>query len=132
VTPKVSDYIGRRRDSSWERDLAKRLRQEPESDRLEFVIGMLAANEVVGLELARRCLSERSSFKKILELGLMRANCNTMREWINAVIESLGERRLRRLLEIHRPKYPLPVSNACYWLPGRNTDTQDNTTEKPQ
>jgi hypothetical protein len=131
VIPKVSDYANRRRDSAWERDLAKRLRQEPESDRLEFVIGMLAANEVVGLELARRCLSERSSFKKILELGLMRANCNTMREWINAVIESLGERRLRRLLEIHRHKHPLAVSNACYWIPSANPNQRANHGVKP-
>lgn len=114
----AADYAGRRRESTWERKLAQDVRLLSEPDRLHFVAAMLDVNEVVALDIARRCLKSRISFEAILELGLKRADANSVQYWLNAVLDALGERRLYRLLDSHRRMYPLAVERACYWLPG--------------
>lgn len=118
MIPKVSDYANRRRDSVWERELAKRLRQEPESGRLEFILELLRSDETVALELARRCLTERASFERILLIGLQQGTASSIQYYLKSVVDALGMRRLMDRLDRHRAEYPLAVDRACYWIQG--------------
>lgn len=118
MIPRASDYIGRRRDSVWERDLAKQLRKVNESDRLEFIIGLIMVNEVVGLEMARRCLADPKSFEKIMLVGLNRADASSMEWWLKAVTNGLGRRRLVAILNRECDRYPLRVQFASYFIGG--------------
>jgi hypothetical protein len=126
MTPKVSDYANRRRDSVWERDLARKLRQETESDRLEFILELLKSNEVVALDIAKRVLRERMSFERILVIGLKKGNPSSIQHYLRAVVDALGIMRLMDRLDQYRELYPLAVDRSLYWLPGLHAQPQDN------
>ena len=50
------DYIGRRRDSVWEKELARELRLRSEQERFTFLSDLLVAQPVVAA-IWRRCLT---------------------------------------------------------------------------
>jgi hypothetical protein len=70
MTLSAEEFKDRSRHPHWERELAQKLRQIPEQERLKFLLEFLSVNQVVVLDLARRCLSERKSFETLLENGL--------------------------------------------------------------
>src|SRR5262249_37242953 len=74
MLPLASEYAWRSRDAKWERELALKLRATCEDDRLTFIQEFTTANTIVGLELAKRCLTEKRSFEAILDQGLHEAN----------------------------------------------------------
>ncbi|CAN5915643.1 hypothetical protein BH23PLA1_BH23PLA1_29390 [soil metagenome] len=114
----VEDYKNLRRDSRWERDLARKLRQLPEKDRLEFLLEFLSVNQLVGLKLARNCLSDRKSFETLLERGLREADASTIRYWLDSVVPRMGfPRVVRRLRNYSQDQaYRAGVKKARYWL----------------
>lgn len=119
TSPNAADYINLRRDSSWERDLAKTLRGIPEEQRFRFISEMLdGGNSAVALELARRCLKERASFVELLKRGVKTSDASTMRLWIGAVVHPLGLSRVQRILDGLQGDHPRGVEAARYWIRG--------------
>jgi hypothetical protein len=112
----ASDYRDRRRDPSWERELAQRLRQEPESSRLAFIEDLVTINLVVALDLAYRCLASNSSFERLLIRALTEADASSIRFWLECVVPRLGFRKSVKMLRREQDSHPGGVEKAVYWL----------------
>jgi hypothetical protein len=117
MTLSVTEFAGRARDSRWERDLARELRRHPEPERFRFIEEFLDHNIVVALELARRCLTQRTHFELLLKRGVFQADARSIRYWLEAIVPHLGFRRvvafLREQVSVDRGA----VERAIYWLP---------------
>lgn len=124
MKPSVEDYRMRRRDSRWERELARKLKQLPEQERLEFLSEFLSVNQLVALKLAEKCLSDRQSFETLLERGLREADSSTIRYWLESLVPRIGFSRVVRQLRNYSqdPTYQAGVKKARYWLTSFSKD----------
>ena len=122
MTLDAKSYAGRRRDAKWEQELAQELRLLDEGERLKFLTDLLSVNQLVALNLARKCLSEKKSFESVLELGLQKADPSAMQDWLKCVLPRLGARRVVQYLHQRLGEYPKAVAHARYWLPGLLTE----------
>lgn len=113
----VDDYVNLSRGSISERELLKELRKLPEPERFAFVSELLPHNEILGLDLATRCLSKREYFEAVLDWGMDRGDASSIRYWLSCVIPKLGARRMLRILKEEVSKRPRKVSLTLYWLP---------------
>ncbi len=111
------DYAGRARGSVWELDLAQELRRQPEAARLDFLDDLITSNPIVGLDLARRCLSESRSFEVLLDRALRESNASSIRYWLECIVPRLGFRRVVGQLRGHIVEGREAVRFAKYWLP---------------
>ncbi|WP_422928584.1 hypothetical protein [Singulisphaera sp. PoT] len=117
----AKDYIGRVRDSVWERDLASHLRQATEQERLAFVSELAKSSPGVALVLARRTLAENRSYEVLLDQGLAHADASGIRPWLECVVPRLGFRKVLRRLGEAVDSNPDGVAKALYWLPSLAT-----------
>lgn len=117
MTLKVEDYVFRRRDSVWERELARQLRQLPEAERFEFISEFLD-HTLLGLSFATRCLRETSYFKLLLHRGIETADASSIQEWLNCVVPKLGFNRVIAILTEEVDRNPQAVDKAVYWMRG--------------
>jgi hypothetical protein len=113
----AKEYVGKKRDSQWENDLARQLRTRPEGEKFDFLNDLLVVQPAVALELARRCLTSNESFEKLLETALRSANPSTMQDWLRCVIPHLGFRHVVKTLSRFQAEFPDGVERAVYWLP---------------
>ena len=113
----AKDYVGRARNSVWERNLASELRQLPEEERLAFVQEFATINTVAALELASRCLSKKQSFETLLDQGMNDPNPSAIQHWLKCVVPRLGFRLVIYKLRDHARTNSQAVGMAQYWLP---------------
>jgi hypothetical protein len=111
-----TDFAGRTRDPKWEAELARWLRTLSENERMTFILEMLDVQFIVALQLAHKCLTERESFVRLLELGVKTANAFSIKFWLNCTVPRLGFRRSVRLLRRFLAPYPEGVGKALYYL----------------
>ena len=96
----LEDYIGRRRDTVRERELASLLRKMPEPERFEYIQQAMRKHIVVGLELANSCLQHKTYFLALLQEGLENADASSICWWLEVALPHLGSRRV--LIELTR------------------------------
>lgn len=113
----LEDYIGRRRDTQRERELASLLRQMPEAERFEYIQQALRKHVVVGLQLAHTCLRDNKNFVTLLHQGLQQADASSIHNWLETVAPHLGFKRVIYLLNQSLQDTPEAVDMALYWLP---------------
>jgi DNA-directed RNA polymerase subunit RPC12/RpoP len=117
--PLVEDYIGLRRDSKIEREIARTLRQFPEQERFRFLQEWLrhppAPGYSMGFTLVKTCLQKREYLEAILSLGLESADASRIRWWLDSV-NRLGIRRTAQFLARRAASHPEAVRKALYWL----------------
>jgi hypothetical protein len=113
----AKEYIGRPRNSVWERDLAKELRRHPEDEKLEFIKDFATFNPVVAMNLARKCLAKKRSFETLLEQALDQADPSSIRYWLECLVPRLGFRRVITHLRSNSGTHGEGVAKAKYWLP---------------
>ncbi|MGH9839003.1 MAG: DUF433 domain-containing protein [Blastocatellia bacterium] len=114
---KVEDYVFRRRDSVWERELARQLRELPEAERFEFINEFLN-HTLLGLMFANKCLREPKYFKQLLYRGLETADASSIKEWLECVVPRLGFNRVIAILREEVERDPQAVDKAVYWMHG--------------
>jgi uncharacterized protein (DUF433 family) len=111
----VADYINRRRDSVWERELAWQLRQLPEPERFQFIEEFLD-HSLLGLDFAKACLTQRNYFEQLLQRGLKTADASTIFDWLECIVPKLGFRRVIGLLAKEVEHNTQAVDQALYWM----------------
>jgi hypothetical protein len=111
---KVDDYVGRPRDSQREDNLAKQLRHLDSEDAFAFIYEFTEREPVIGLQLANRCLRDRSQFEKLLLLGFERADVSSIRHWYEACLSRLGARRVFELLYDYLNDHPTARDRLLY------------------
>ena len=114
----LEDYIGRRRDTVRERELASLLRKMPETERFEYIQQAIHKHISVGLQLANSCLQHKTYFLSLLRQGLENADASWIRWWLETVLPHLGARRVIIELTRYAKESPDAVWMALYWLPG--------------
>ena len=124
----LEDYLGRRRDTKRERELAARLRELPEATRFEYIQQAMQINVVVGLGLANTCLRDNSSFASLLKQGLQVADASSMSLWLETVTPHLGFRHVANVLMQTIETNPQAVDYAVYWLPRVMPKEDDKAT----
>jgi hypothetical protein len=117
VSLSTAEYVGRTRNSVWERDLGQKLRSLPECERLEFLGEFALLNPVVAMDLARKTLQEKQSFMVLLERSIDEANASIIRYWLECVVPHLGPRKVLAYLRSQAPLKPEGVARARYWIP---------------
>lgn len=93
------DYLGWRRDSRVESELAKKLRKEAEDERYRFIECFLGVSVDAALALANRCLRKREHFEAILRKGLKIADISSIGGWISCVAPRLGCKGILDVIE---------------------------------
>lgn len=111
----VMDYVNRRRDSVWERELARQLRQLPEPERFRFIDEFLD-HSLLGLDFAKASLTQRSYFEQLLQRGLNTADASTIFDWLECIVPKLGFKRVIRLLTKEVERNTQAVDQAVYWM----------------
>lgn len=119
----VEDYIGKRRDSKLERQLAQALRSLPEEERFHFLQEWLRHPDTLGypmgFSLVKACLQKKEYLEEILSQGLESADASRIQWWLDSVLDRLGVRRAAQLLARQASMHPEAVRRAMYWLRGR-------------
>jgi hypothetical protein len=116
MSPLASDDRDRRRDPAWERELAQRLRREPESFRLAFIEDLATATPVVALDPAHRYLASNSGFERLPLRALAEADASSIRFRLECVVPRLGFRESVKLLRREQEAHPVGVEKALYRL----------------
>jgi hypothetical protein len=115
---KVEDYIDRRRDPAWEKELVQKLRLLPEEQRFSFIQALFHGNNsVIAMELIKKCIQDRVLLLAFLEQGLSTSDASSIRWWLELLVPKLGFRRVISVLENKLENEPRTVEKALYWLP---------------
>lgn len=114
---RVEDYVRRRRDPAWERELLRTLRSMSEDERLRFIQEWMLHRPSLALLFAHKCLQRRQSFYWIIEFGLDHANASSIESYLRCAVPRLGFRRTAAYLSKQLPLNPKAVGKALYWLP---------------
>ena len=114
---RIEDIIGRPRDSTRERELARQLRELPVEQRYQFIQTLLIHHLAIGLKMARSCLRDKKHFEEILNIGLELGDASSILFWLECVVPKLGLRRVISILTAKLDDKPKAVGKALYWLP---------------
>jgi len=112
----VEDYVGQRRDSAKERALARELRARPESERFEFIQGLMPLNTPLGLEMARTTLNEPRYFEAILDQAVRETDASSIRWYLECVVGRMGFPKTIHWLQECAADHPRGVGFARYHL----------------
>lgn len=110
------DYISKLRNTNIENELAQQLRNEPEEDRFVFIEELLKVPQLsvrlAGLDLLKRCLTDKILLERILETGLKQADISEIKYWLTALTPKLGAKRVHAIAcQLHEE------NKVFYWLP---------------
>ncbi len=104
------------RDSKRENEICKWLRQQNEHEKFEFVWRVLRKNLCLGIPLVRAVQLRPIYLEVILEHGFVYGDASSVRLWLEATMDGLGERRVFELLAAHLERAPLIVYKVLYWF----------------
>jgi len=121
MTLSPDDYIFKLRNTKVENELACLLRKEAESQRFLFIEELLSHTELpvrlVGLELIKRCLTDKNLIERLLNKGLQAADISEIKYWLNAITPKLGFRRVLSVVTEQLEEHEERVEKALFWLP---------------
>jgi hypothetical protein len=110
------EYSKLPRDSKRENEICGWLRRQDEHEKFEFVWRVLQRNLSVGMPLVRAVQLRPVYLEVILEHGFVYGDASSVRIWLEATMDGLGERRVFELLEAHLEHAPLVVYKVLYWF----------------
>ncbi len=114
---RVEDYVTRRRDPAWERELARTLRRMNEDERLRFIQDWIVQSPSLALLFAHKCLRHKHSFYWVIQFGLDHGDASSIEAYLKCAVPRLGFRRTVAYLSKQLPLHPKAVGKALYWLP---------------
>lgn len=124
-------YVGRALDGLWDPALRQTLSSMSEEERIDFLAEVMQLQEAarlgVGwwLRLAKSVLVERSSFERLLTIGIEVADASTVRAWLEACIPRIGMARALRIIGSELDGKPVRVQMVRYWLGSCAVDEQE-------
>jgi hypothetical protein len=111
-----NEYAKLSRDSRRENEVCGWLRRQNEHEKFEFVWRVLRKNPGLGIPLIRAVQLKPVYLEVILEHGFVYGDASTVRLWLEATINGLGERKVFELLSAHLERAPLIVDKVLYWF----------------
>jgi len=111
----ASDYIPKLRNTQVENELARRLRNESEETREEFIDELLNSLilpvRLAGLGLIKRVLIDKKSMIRWLEKGLTQVDISEVKYWLAALTPKLGDKQVRAIARQWHEE-----DKVSYWL----------------
>lgn len=111
-----NEYTKLPHDSRRENEVCNWLRRQNEHEKFEFVWRVLRKNLGLGMRLVRGVQLRPIYLEVILEHGFVYGDASSVRLWLEAAVDGLGERRVFELVEAHLEDAPLIIDKVLYWF----------------
>ena len=109
------DYIPKLRNTQVENELARRLRNESEETRVQFIDellnSLLLPVRLAGLGLIKRVLIDKNSLLRWLERALTQVDISEVKYWLTALSPKLGDKQIRAMARHWHEE-----DKVSYWL----------------